>query len=215
MHGTDGPVRLAGVPMAKPAGSKAATRRRILDAAVGEFAERGLERARMAVVGRRAGVANGTVYWHFATKPRLYRAVVERVAEDFYADVAAFAGVPGTSFMDVADRMLSYLDAHPDVAAVLAFLRGDHPVQEVRESMRTVDGLAVELWRRWMAQAAGGPVRGNLARLVAAGFAGVLALRVVDDAMDVRAVLSELGTMVESAIGTQDVAADVRLQAAD
>ena len=203
------------MPMAKAAGSKAATRRRILDAAVGEFAERGLEGARMAAVGRRAGVANGTVYWHFATKPRLYRAVVVQVAEDFYADVAGFAGVPGTSFMDVADRMLSYLDGHPDVAAVLAFLRGDHPVHEVRESMRTVDGLAVELWRRWMTQAAGGPVRGNLAHLVAAAFAGVLWMRLVDDAMDVRAVLSELGTMVESATGTQDVAADGRLQAAD
>lgn len=200
------------MPKADP---KAATRRRILDAALGEFAARGLERARMAVVGQRAGVANGTVYFHFETKPRLYRAVVEDVAEAFFAEVARFAEAPGTSFMDVVDRTLSYMDGHPDVAAVLAFLRGDHPVDEVRESMRRVDALAVELWRRWMAQAARGPVRANLARLVAAGFAGVLFMRAVDDAMDVRAVLAEFGTMVESALATQDGAAEVRLQGAD
>ena len=193
---------------------KTATRRRILEAALREFAERGLERARMAVVGRRAGVANGTVYWHFETKPRLFRAVVEHAVEGLFADVARFAEVPGATFMDVVEHQLRYLEGHPEVDAVLSSLHGGHPLDEVREVTRTVDGRVVELWRRWIAQAAGGPVPENLARLVAVVVAGVLSTRSVDAGVDVRAVLAEFGLLVEQDIGRRQGAA-ARLQAVD
>ena len=202
----------AGVPGRRD--PKTATRRRILDAALREFAERGLERARMAVVGRRAGVANGTVYWHFETKPRLFRAVVEHAVEDLFADVARFAEAPGASFMDVVDRQLAYLERHPEVDAVLSSLRGGHPVDEVRDVTRTVDGRVVELWRRWIAQAAGTPVPEHMARLVAVVVAGVLSSRSVDAGVDVRAVLAEFGLLVESDIGRRQGAA-AGLQAVD
>ena len=190
------------------------TRRRILDAALGEFAERGLERARMAVVGRRAGVANGTVYWHFETKPRLYRAVVEHAAEGLFADVVRVAEAPGATFMDVVDRQLEYLDGHPEVDALLASVRGGHPLDEVREVARVVDGRVVEIWRRWIAQAARGPVRENVARLVAVAVAGALSARSFDAAVDVRALLGEFGLLVESDIGRRHSAAH-RLEVAD
>ncbi len=200
--------------MRVPRSDPQATRRRILEAALGEFAERGLERARMAVVGRRAGVANGTVYWHFETKPRLFRAVVEHAVEGLFAEVARFAEAPGATFMDVVDRHLAYLDGHPEADAVLSSLRGGHPLDEVREAARAVDGRVVELWRRWIAQAAGSPVPENLARLVAVVVAGVLSTRLVDATVDVRAVLAEFGLLVESDIGRRHGAA-ARLRAVD
>ena len=194
--------------------AKTATRSRILEAALGEFAERGLERARMAVVGQRAGVANGTVYWHFETKPRLFQAVVEHAVEGLFADVARFAEAPGASFMDVVERHLAYLEGHPEVEAVLCSLRGGHPLAEVREAVRAADGRGVELWRRWLAQAAGCPDGDNLARLVAAVVAGVVSTRAVDAGVDVRGVLAEFGLLVESGLGRRRGSA-ARLRAVD
>ena len=48
-----------------PARSRADTRRRLLEAAVALFAERGLHGVTSAQIARRAGVATGTFYLHF------------------------------------------------------------------------------------------------------------------------------------------------------
>ena len=52
--------------MGKRAAAVEATRRRIIDAALREFAERGIEDTSMQAVARRADVAPGTVLNHFA-----------------------------------------------------------------------------------------------------------------------------------------------------
>ena len=179
---------------------KPATRRRIVAAALAEFAEHGFERARMEGVAQRAGVAHGTVYVHFSSKPQLFRAVVEHVADDFFGVVAGFADAPGATFMDVVDGQLAYLKERPEVDAVLSSLRGVDSVGEVREGTRIVDGRLVELWRRWIARAAPGPVSANLARLVSAAVTGVLAARFTDADLDVHAVLAEFGPLVETGL---------------
>lgn len=48
----------------------------IIDAALAEFSEKGFDRARIADVARRAGVAKGTVYLYHADKEALFEAVV-------------------------------------------------------------------------------------------------------------------------------------------
>ena len=58
-----------------PARSRAETRRRLLDAAVALFAEHGLHGATSAQIARRAGVATGTFYLHFADKEALFREI--------------------------------------------------------------------------------------------------------------------------------------------
>lgn len=67
--------------MSKRAEAVEQTRRRILDAALAEYAERGIDGTSMQGVARRADVATGTVLNHFATPEVLAEAVIEdRVA---------------------------------------------------------------------------------------------------------------------------------------
>jgi AcrR family transcriptional regulator len=58
-----------------PARSRAETRRRLLEAAVALFAERGLHGVTSAQIARRAGVATGTFYLHFADKEALFHEI--------------------------------------------------------------------------------------------------------------------------------------------
>ena len=75
----------------------------LLTAAEDEFAERGLE-ASVADIARRAGVAKGTVFRHFASKEEL---------------IAAIVGAHTASLRDVARRLLTAPDPE---AALLEFL---------------------------------------------------------------------------------------------
>ncbi len=57
--------------------AKAAVRREaILDAALDEFSARGFAAARLDDVARRAGVAKGTIYLHFADKESLFQELI-------------------------------------------------------------------------------------------------------------------------------------------
>ena len=187
------------------------TRCRILRAALCEFAQRGFDRASVKSVSEAAGVANGTVYWHFASKSGLYLAVVQHASEDFHVGVAQFASAK-TSFIDVVDREIAYLRENPEIDAVLSPLRGAHPradageTERLREAARVVDGRLVDVWRRWIGirQRCGNATlseRDDLARLIASTVSGLLARRFIDPGMDVRAALTAFGTLVETAHG--------------
>lgn len=68
-------------------------RRRILEAAEAVFAEQGAS-ASTAVVAERAGVAIGTVFRHFPTKPDLLESVVMNHWERLVAEVDALVANP-------------------------------------------------------------------------------------------------------------------------
>ena len=188
------------------------TRHKILHAALGEFAHRGFDGASMQSVSKVAGVANGTVYWHFASKSCLYLAVVQHASEEFHVSVARFAEAPGASFIDVVDREIEYRRKNPEIDAILSALRSAHPradpaeTERMREAARVVDGRLVDVWRRWIAARRGRgktstPNGENLALLVASTVSGLLARRFIDPGMDVRADLGDFGSLVEAALG--------------
>lgn len=58
--------------------SRAGARQAVLEAARDEFARRGLERARVEDIARRAGISKGAFYLHFATKEDAFREIVSR-----------------------------------------------------------------------------------------------------------------------------------------
>jgi len=58
----------------------AETRNRILDAAIGEFAENGLAGARTEQIAAAAGVNKALLYYYFESKERLYTAALEEVS---------------------------------------------------------------------------------------------------------------------------------------
>jgi AcrR family transcriptional regulator len=60
-----------------PARSRAATRRRLIDAAIDLFAHHGLHGVTSARIARAAGVATGTFYLHFRDKQALFEAIVQ------------------------------------------------------------------------------------------------------------------------------------------
>lgn len=59
------------------------TKRRIIDAATGEYQDNGIEDTSMNAVARRAEVAPGTVLYHYPTPDDLAQAVVDSWIEDF------------------------------------------------------------------------------------------------------------------------------------
>jgi AcrR family transcriptional regulator len=63
----------------KRAATSAATQRRILDAAVATYKERGIEGARIAEIAARADVSRGTVLNHFGSADGLLEAVLDEV----------------------------------------------------------------------------------------------------------------------------------------
>lgn len=64
------------------------TRERILAAAFREFADKGLDGARVDEIARRAGVNKGMLYHYFGNKERLFQAALERL----YATIRAKQG---------------------------------------------------------------------------------------------------------------------------
>src|SRR5437764_1000020 len=64
------------------------TTQRLLDAALAEFEKRGISRATMEGIARRAGVTRVTVYRRFADKETLARAVIMREGDRFFADLS-------------------------------------------------------------------------------------------------------------------------------
>lgn len=82
-----------GYSMQRRAEKVAQTRERIVDAAVGLFAQRGARGTSMTEVARAAGVATATVTNHFATPELLLQAVVDSlIAEIRIPDGGIFAG---------------------------------------------------------------------------------------------------------------------------
>ncbi|MFN2425031.1 MAG: TetR/AcrR family transcriptional regulator [Candidatus Binatia bacterium] len=74
----------------RPAGaSRPDVRRRILDAALVEFAGKGFQEASLAAIARRVGVTAPLVLYHFGSKANLWREALEVFCADFAAVVAS------------------------------------------------------------------------------------------------------------------------------
>lgn len=182
------------------------TRRRILRAALTEFARRGLDGAAVKTISERADVANGTVFWHFDSKNRLYLETVTLAVDEFYRELLPVVNEPGVSFMQVIDIAIAFLLAHPEIDVLLSSLRSEHPRPVVSEAARLVDARAVAIWRRWVAQSGINGRRvlplaasdDNLGRLIATMVSGVLATRFLVEDFDARTVLAAFGALLES-----------------
>ena len=181
------------------------TRSRILRAALKEFARAGLDGASVKTISERAGVANGTVFWHFENKTRLYLDAVALAAEELYQGLLPVVNKTGASFMQVIDYEIEFRRQNSEVDALLSSLRAEHPRPVVRDAARLVDVRVVAIWHRWIAGLGTGSrctlPSGNadrVARLIASTVSGLLATRSLDANVDVRTVLADFGALVES-----------------
>jgi AcrR family transcriptional regulator len=115
----------------------ARNRQSLLAAAADEFAERGLD-ASVADIARRAGVAKGTVFRHFATKDDLLAAIV--------LDRIDALNAVGEKLLDAADpgaALLEFLTvaAHQRQQRDLSFL------QEAGELNPAVTGVRAQMFQ--------------------------------------------------------------------
>lgn len=102
--------------------TRAIFRAAVLDAAEEEFAQRGFEAARMQDVAKRARVAVGTVYNHFANKEDLLAELLRVRGDDMFAAFAAQPGDPTSfegRFLTRFGRMQTHLAKHRAFFAVM------------------------------------------------------------------------------------------------
>jgi AcrR family transcriptional regulator len=115
MPGTHSEVR-------KASGRAEATRRRILDAAVAEFAENGLAGTRVDQIAARAQANKRMIYAYYGSKENLWLTVLEKVYtakndEERALDVEALP--PREAMAKLVSFNLRYTAAHPEFVALL------------------------------------------------------------------------------------------------
>jgi TetR/AcrR family transcriptional regulator len=111
---------------AKPKRSKrdpGATRASILAAARVEFAERGMDGARVEQIARRAKANKQLVYYYFGSKDELYKAALEATYSEIRAlerqlDLATLP--PREAMVRLIEFSFDYLDQHRDFIRLLA-----------------------------------------------------------------------------------------------
>jgi AcrR family transcriptional regulator len=100
----------------------AATRQRILDAALAEFAEKGMAGSRVDEIAARAGANKRMLYAHFGSKEELWLTVLERAyiakrAEERGVEVEGLP--PAQAMARLVAFNLRYTARHPEFVALL------------------------------------------------------------------------------------------------
>lgn len=136
--------------------------RAILSAARAVFVKHGFERARMAEIAKKAGVAEGTIYIYYKTKNDLLQAVVLKFW-DGITDGAARAVDPKAGTFDqiraLADHHLTLMIRDREFIELEVILRnsGTEPIASERTTLRRYVAVFDSVFRR-------GQDRGDLAR---------------------------------------------------
>lgn len=120
----------------------AATQRSILDAAFIEFSDNGLDGARVDAIASRAGTTVRMIYYYFASKDGLYRAVLEhayagiRTAE---RDLGLEALAPDEAIRRLAEFVFDYEEANPRFVRLVS-IENIHRAAHIARS-ETIQGL--------------------------------------------------------------------------
>jgi AcrR family transcriptional regulator len=143
------------------AGSDAATRSKVIDAAVTCILERGFYRASSNEIARRAGVTWGVIQHYFGSREALMLAVLQESARRF-TEMVETARIEGETIEERLDHLLDLLAEHYGQPAYLAImqiqLNMDHDPRtsvEVRATMRQVAERTNEHIRRLLREALG------------------------------------------------------------
>jgi AcrR family transcriptional regulator len=92
---------------------------RILEAATGEFAQRGYDGARIEAIARRAGVNKALLYYYFPSKGELYRRLVLehlRAASETLEGAARGEGPPERAIERMVLALFEVLSARPEIS---------------------------------------------------------------------------------------------------
>jgi AcrR family transcriptional regulator len=116
------------------------TRRRLIDAALEVFGERGYIQATIDDISEAAGASRATFYLHFASKLALVHALAEELHPELMAhwhDLdAALLDPSGDRLRDAIDAVAGWVEAHQIFASVLAEVRAVERGGETHEMPR-------------------------------------------------------------------------------
>jgi AcrR family transcriptional regulator len=147
----------------------AATRARLLQAAIGVIQERGIERLTLDTVAKEAGVSKGGLLYHFASKEALVVGIIEYVMDDF--DVAIERELELDSTPDSPGRWLkAYVKATFNYTNLPTALVGNllSAVTLNPELLQPVQ-CRFDRWQQQFQASGLDPVKANLVRLAADG----------------------------------------------
>ena len=181
-----------------------ATPERILAAAVTEFARHGWAGTPVQAIATRAGVARGTVLWHFGSKTQLYAAAVESVGDGLLKALRGRADQDGASFEQIATTWLDHLAKYPDAARILRSLVRENARPDVDRTAQALNERFVAFWRDWLHrfEGPGGQrtrrtSRDQLARLIVATLSGLLTMALDGTVWHALPPLAEFSAVVE------------------
>ncbi len=110
------------------------TRRKILDAALKDFADHGYEGARVDRIARSAGINKAMIFYYFSSKQSLYRTVIEDALQDFVPRVQTAiteSPKPELLFESIPALYIRYFSSHRQVIRMI-----------VRELIHSPDSIA-------------------------------------------------------------------------
>jgi len=125
----------------------------ILEAAARLFAEKGFNETSTAEVAAAAGVAQGTVFYHFKTKEGILLAVYQALSDDYSAGLAAALQERGTGLESLEQGVRFHLQfARDESTAFLVALRDlparlGNPQSPARQEIRGRIGRVLALFQ--------------------------------------------------------------------
>ena len=130
----------------------ALSRRRILDAAFGEFFQRGYDGASLNNVCTERGISKGIIYHHFQDKDDLYllcvRACFDRLTAYMRGVSERLQGTPEQRLKEYFDARLRFLAEQPDLLGMFVGVALNPPAhleQRVSECRAEFDALNIEV----------------------------------------------------------------------
>ena len=121
----------------------AASRERLLDAAIDLIAERGYSASSVEALCRRAGVAKTALYWHFASKEGLLAAAMEKVANAWIEEIQKsvyLARDPAQRLERAFEGLRRMVEARPQILRLLLAVANERAevAPETRQRLRAV-----------------------------------------------------------------------------
>ncbi len=119
--------------MARQAERRESARRRLLDAALAVFSERGYSESSLEEVARRAGASRGLVYHHFGSKDALLMALHEELDQALLQRVRAAVAGGASPLENLTRGMRAFLQASGDLPGARLILLDTPGVPGLRE----------------------------------------------------------------------------------
>jgi AcrR family transcriptional regulator len=127
-----------------------ATRRRLLEVAVGQFAARPYNEVPMSDIAEAAGVAHGLVFHHFGSKRGLYLEVVREISHRLFELAATDpSATPGAQLRDVLHQHFLRMEQNQDL--LLGYMRGSIALAADPDAWEVLEAFRVRMVE-WMCQ---------------------------------------------------------------